>query len=154
MSGHGELEPCPYCGGHANLSKIGRDWYRIAADHVTGCPLEDFELDCPQSDDQLPLLLRDWNTRVDRRPANCAEKCDQLKAEIAGLKTGYEAYEAQNAALKAEVEALRKTAPSSEVVWCACGDGHAANSYGAGFMAANNGVCENCDAATGKGERS
>ncbi|WP_207285168.1 hypothetical protein [Pseudomonas sp. FW300-N2A2] len=34
-----------------------------------------------------------------------------------------------------------------ETVWCACGDGHEANSYGAGFMAANNGVCENCDAA-------
>ena len=29
---------------------------------------------------------------------------------------------------------------------CACGDEYAANSYGAGFMAANNGVCENCDA--------
>jgi hypothetical protein len=31
---------------------------------------------------------------------------------------------------------------------CACGDEYAANSYGAGFMAANNGVCENCDAYT------
>jgi hypothetical protein len=30
---------------------------------------------------------------------------------------------------------------------CACGDQYPANSYGAGFMAANNGVCENCDAA-------
>ena len=36
-----------------------------------------------------------------------------------------------------------------ETVWCACGDGHKANSYGAGFMAANNGVCDNCDAAAG-----
>ena len=32
----------------------------------------------------------------------------QLKAEIAGLKTGYEAYEQVNAELKAEVEALRR----------------------------------------------
>ncbi|WP_104902913.1 hypothetical protein [Pseudomonas sp. LH1G9] len=32
---------------------------------------------------------------------------DQLRAEIAGLKTGYEAYEPVNAELKAEVEALR-----------------------------------------------
>ncbi|WP_203303320.1 hypothetical protein [Pseudomonas weihenstephanensis] len=32
---------------------------------------------------------------------------DQLKAEIAGLKTGYEAYEQVNAGLKAEVEVLR-----------------------------------------------
>lgn len=85
MSEHGELEPCPYCGGHASLSKIGRDWYRIAADHVTRCPLEDFELDCPQSDDQLPLLLRDWNTRVDRSPSNNAER-DKIKDEIETLR--------------------------------------------------------------------
>lgn len=35
---------------------------------------------------------------------------DQLRAEIAGLKTGYEAYEQVNAELKAEVEGLRATA--------------------------------------------
>ena len=85
MSEHIELEPCPYCGGHASLSNIGRDWYRIAADHVTGCPLEDFQLDCPQTDDQLLLLLHDWNTRVDRQPANCAEY-DRLKDEIETLR--------------------------------------------------------------------
>jgi len=32
---------------------------------------------------------------------------DQLRAEIAGLKTGYEAYERVKAELKAECEALR-----------------------------------------------
>lgn len=32
---------------------------------------------------------------------------DQLRAEVAGLKTGYEAYERVNAELKAEVEGLR-----------------------------------------------
>ncbi|WP_448120064.1 hypothetical protein [Pseudomonas veronii] len=32
---------------------------------------------------------------------------DQLRAEIAGLKTGYEAYERVNAELKGEVEGLR-----------------------------------------------
>ncbi|NMX70891.1 hypothetical protein HBO15_26410 [Pseudomonas sp. WS 5111] len=78
----------------------------------------------------------------------------RLKVEIAGLCTGYEAYEQINAGLKAEVEALRKSAPSKEVVWCSCGDGHAANSYGAGFMDANDGVCANCDAAMGQGEQS
>ncbi|WP_313629869.1 hypothetical protein [Pseudomonas sp.] len=31
----------------------------------------------------------------------------QLRAEVAGLKTGYEAYERVNAELKADVEALR-----------------------------------------------
>lgn len=37
------------------------------------------------------------------------------------------------------------------IIWCACGDGYAANSYGAGFMDANGGVCANCDAAVGCG---
>lgn len=37
----------------------------------------------------------------------CAER-DQLRAEVAGLKTGYEAYERVNAELKAEVEGLRR----------------------------------------------
>lgn len=35
---------------------------------------------------------------------------DQLKAELAGLKTGYEAYERVNAELRAECEGLRKDA--------------------------------------------
>lgn len=33
---------------------------------------------------------------------------DELRAEVAGLRTGYEAYEQVNAELKAEVEGLRK----------------------------------------------
>lgn len=41
---------------------------------------------------------------------NVAQQRDQLKAENAGLKTGYEAYEQVNAGLKAEVEGLRATA--------------------------------------------
>lgn len=79
---------------------------------------------------------------------------DQLRAEIAGLRTGYEAYERVNAELKAEVEGLRKLGPSKEIIWCACGDGYPVNSHGAGFMDANNGVCANCDAAQGQGEQS
>ena len=153
----------------------------------------------------------------------------KLRAEVAGLKTGYEAYERVNADLKAESEALRKDADraaywkqraksaeghlfsgdfraaamelhkysrfestpwpeltgsqhalitsaagaviatvnrlrdarrpknrdeTDAIIWCACGDGHAANSYGAGFMDANDGVCANCDAALGQGEQS
>ena len=56
--------------------------------------------------------------------------------------------------LKEEVEALRKLGPSKEIIWCACGDGYPVNSYGAGFMDANEGVCANCDAALGQGEQS
>ncbi|MCM8742391.1 hypothetical protein [Pseudomonas koreensis] len=76
---------------------------------------------------------------------------NQLKTENAGFKTGYEAYEQVVQGLKAENEALRNAALSKAVVWCACGDGHPANSYGAGFMDANGGVCANCDAAVGSG---
>ena len=151
MSQHSELEPCPYCGGNASLSKIGRDWYRIAADHVTGCPLEDFQLDCPQSDDQLPLLLHDWNTRVDRTPSNNAEKCDQLRAEVAGLRTGYEAYERVNAELKAEVEALRKDADRYR--WLRDSDyaGKILRDMGAKYRADAD---QRIDAALGQGEQS
>jgi len=42
------------------------------------------------------------------RAIEYAGKCDDLKAEVAGLRTGYEAYERVNAELKAEVEALKK----------------------------------------------
>ncbi|WP_233098098.1 hypothetical protein [Pseudomonas carnis] len=93
---------------------------------------------------------RDVEATRDTKSAVIAE----LKAEIAGLKTGYEAYERVNAELKAEVEGLRKLGPSKEIIWCACGDGYPVNSYGAGFMDANNGVCANCDAALGQGEQS
>jgi len=47
----------------------------------------------------------DWQS-VRKAQEILAER-DQLRAEIAGLRTGYEAYEQVNAELKAEVEALR-----------------------------------------------
>lgn len=100
-------------------------------------------------DDPFVIVLLASASRIRRQEVNI----DQLRAEVAGLKTGYEAYERVNAELKAECEALRKHQPSTEVIWCACGDGYPANSYGAGFMDANKGVCANCDAAMGKGDR-
>lgn len=93
-----------------------------------------------------------WENESNNVQALMAE-VSKVTAENAGLKTGYEAYERVNAELKAECEALRKHQPSTEVIWCACGDGYPANSYGAGFMDANKGVCANCDAALGKGDR-
>ena len=99
--------------------------------------------------DHLAMCAQQW----EQAAMQWAAERDQLLAEVAGLRTGYEAYERVNAELKAEVGALRKLAPSKEIIWCACGDGHAANSYGAGFMDANGGVCANCDAAMGNGGR-
>ena len=107
-------------------------------------------------DDPFVIVLLASASRIRRQEANIDKlraENERLKAENAGLKTGYEAYERVNAELKAEVGALRKLAPSKEIIWCACGDGHAANSYGAGFMDANGGVCANCDAAMGNGGR-
>ena len=53
------------------------------------------------------LIQMERNTG--NRAIEYAGKCDQLHAEVAGLKTGYEAYERVNAELKAEVEELRKS---------------------------------------------
>jgi hypothetical protein len=102
---------------------------------------------------------------------------ERLKAENEDYKSGQDRYEQIIEDLKAENEALRKDAelmalgraklagamsrlrakhndwtapealPAAELVWCACGDGFPPNSYGAGFMDANNGVCWSCDAA-------
>ncbi|MGN8104654.1 hypothetical protein [Pseudomonas sp. 22072] len=86
---------CRDCGGQGEIYS-GHDTYQghfqppepdmdvcgtCGGDGVLG-PLEDFE-------------------------ALAAER-DQIRAEVAGLKTGYEAYERVNAELKAEVEKLRK----------------------------------------------
>ena len=48
---------------------------------------------------------------------------DQLRAEVAGLKTGYEAYEQVNAELKAEVEGLRKDSESYRLLSFCHGQG-------------------------------
>lgn len=74
-----ELKPCPFCGGEASLSTVGRSWYRITADHEGFCILEEHESDCPQTDEQLALLVRDWNARV-------GSELDQLKAENESLR--------------------------------------------------------------------
>lgn len=57
-------------------------------------------------------MLSDCGNRISYHPYGpevvMASAYDQLKAENAGLRTGYQAYEEVNAVLKAEVEALRK----------------------------------------------
>jgi len=80
-----------------------------------------------------------------------ADQIEQLEAENEILRRGMKGDYDLDAWLDwaKEAEALRKHAPSAEIIWCACGDGYPANSYGAGFMDANGGVCENCDAANG-----
>ncbi|WP_315336213.1 hypothetical protein [Pseudomonas grimontii] len=80
----------------------------------------------------------------------------RLKAEIAGLQTGYEAYERVNAELKAEVEALRKDADRLDRLEIEC------EAYGTDIHEGNRWVVDGpfatvrdaIDAALGHGEQS
>ncbi|PUB36584.1 hypothetical protein C8K66_10263 [Pseudomonas sp. GV105] len=51
--------------------------------------------------------FKEWQASHHANYVAAADERDQLRAEIAGLKTGYEAYERVNAELKGEVEGLR-----------------------------------------------
>ncbi|WP_443700333.1 hypothetical protein [Pseudomonas sp.] len=56
-------------------------------------------------------IVGEWRGQCDCNAAkliDAASERDQIRAEVAGIKTGYEAYERVNAELKAEVEGLRK----------------------------------------------
>lgn len=56
-------------------------------------------------------IVGEWRGKCDCFAAqliDATQECDQLRAENAGYKTGYEAYEQVNAGLKAEVDGLRK----------------------------------------------
>ena len=72
------------------------------------------ELDCPfrlaRHSKRLVEQLRAQAEQYDQALIKMAAERDQLRAEVAGLRTGYEAYERVNAELKAEVEGLRKLA--------------------------------------------
>jgi chromosome segregation ATPase len=52
--------------------------------------------------------FKEWQASHHANYCSVAEERDQLRAEVAGLQTGYKAYEQVNAELRAEVEALRK----------------------------------------------
>ncbi|MEK2607717.1 hypothetical protein WLF18_01165 [Pseudomonas shirazensis] len=97
-----------------------------------------------------------WRTAfLDERNAQMRQR-DQLKAENEELRKDVDLVTAGRVKLAGAMSRLRAkhndwTAPehfpTDELVWCACGDGFPPNSYGAGFMDANNGVCWSCDAA-------
>jgi len=54
--------------------------------------------------------FKEWQARHHANYVAVADERDDLRAELAGLKTGYEAYERVNAELRAENEVLRKDA--------------------------------------------
>lgn len=69
------------------------------------------------------LILLECNGGTAQAAVNLLTDRDQLRAEVAGLKTGYEAYERVNAELKAECEALRKDSESYRLLSFCHGQG-------------------------------
>jgi len=76
-------------------------------------------------------------------PWNDLAEADRSRIEIAAFSIV--------AAIRARIDTRRPRWPEFIAIpveyQCACGDAYPGDSFGAGFMAANNGVCENCDAA-------
>lgn len=68
--------------------------------------LENFKAEISRQAKQF----KEWQASHHANYVRASEERDHLKAENAGLKTGYEAYEQVVQGLKAEVEALRKNA--------------------------------------------
>ncbi len=73
-------------------------------------------LELISSGKQQTQQFKEWQASHHANYCNVADERDQLRAEVAGLKTGYEAYERVNAELKAENEVLRKNAVKWEIV--------------------------------------
>ncbi|WP_439895289.1 hypothetical protein ACTACV_10300 [Pseudomonas syringae] len=57
---------------------------------------------------QQAQKFKEWQASHHANYVAAADERDDLRAELAGLKTGYEAYERVNAELRAECEKLRK----------------------------------------------
>lgn len=84
----------------------GDENHKALADGVAALIAENERLnaECKQ------LILLECNGGTAQAAINLLAERDELRAEIGGLKTGYEAYERVSAELKAECEALRKDA--------------------------------------------
>lgn len=85
--------------------------YALCKDKLSGYYSRELEklrgVDRSQSAGEIDAE-RDINEQLTNDLLTVETERDHLKAEVAGLKTGYEAYEQVNAGLKAEVEGLRK----------------------------------------------
>lgn len=85
--------------------------YALCKDKLSGYYSRELEklrgVDRSQSAGEIDAE-RDINEQLTNDLLTVETERDHLKAEVAGLKTGYEAYEQVNAELKAEVEELRK----------------------------------------------
>ena len=127
----------------------GDENHKALADGVRALIAENDRLESERA--ELWRGKRDVEATRDTKSAVIAE----LKAEIAGLKTGYEAYERVNAELKAECEALRKDAGRWQFVRNPVGSGSPfANWSERTNLFLGKFADEAIDTAMGKGEQS
>lgn len=60
-----ELKPCPFCGGHARIAKVGSDWWRVRVKHDDECALDDDHcLTASQTDEGRQWVVTAWNRRA------------------------------------------------------------------------------------------
>ena len=139
------MDVCGTCGGDGVLGPV-QDFEAIAAER------EQLKAEVAQLKNQ-EIELRGENEALRTALGDCATSLEgEMLQKFAGQKPEdmHPVTRREYDRDMAELAGYRATAEvEAEMQWCACGDGYPANSYGAGFMAANNGVCENCDAASG-----
>jgi len=60
-----KLKPCPFCGCGMRIES-NRDWHKLYGSHANSCVFFDDEPDItvPATNDQLSLLIEDWNRRA------------------------------------------------------------------------------------------
>lgn len=95
------MEKCGECDGTGLLGEI-QDLYQVITDRDR----------LKAENERQAAQFKEWQANHHANYVNAAQERDDLRAEVAVLKTGYEAYERVNAELKAEVEALRKDSES------------------------------------------
>ncbi|ROM84137.1 hypothetical protein BK655_12365 [Pseudomonas brassicacearum] len=124
MSQHDELKQLAEACGDFNWRAIQENWCEWAirddhayiatmrtksAKHAGPCPDRETKAKflCAATPAAIKTLIAE-NERLSGECEGCPmQVAEELRAEIAGLKTGYQAYELVNAELKAEVEKLR-----------------------------------------------
>ena len=128
------MEKCGECEGTGLLGKI-QDLYQVITERdqlkaeneifeegmrSLACSLSAGGYNATTLDATQLVEKVQWG--VDRLADTSGHLADQLRAEIAGLKTGYEAYERVNAELKADNEALRAKLENPDPILIQCLD--------------------------------
>ncbi len=90
-----DLKPCPFCGSPASIVAVGRDWWRLSADHGPDCFFDDDEeATVPQDTASLEWLTHAWNGRAPdpRLAAQLRECAETLGADQIDEQRAMRAY--------------------------------------------------------------